>query len=85
MKAQNIVTFNLKDSPCTSLENYEIQAVHPDEFIEALIDLAPETILESLKRQQSFLKKPKVPMKELLRILEKNSLRRSVVLLKDLL
>jgi predicted nucleic acid-binding protein len=50
--ADVIVTYNLKDFPVTSLEQYGIEAQHPDEFITHLIDLAPPVICEAAKRQR---------------------------------
>jgi hypothetical protein len=36
--ASYIVTFNLKDFPKTSLANYDLDAIHPDRFLELLCD-----------------------------------------------
>jgi hypothetical protein len=36
--ASYIVTFNLKDFPKTSLPNYDLDAIHPDLFLELLCD-----------------------------------------------
>src|SRR5262245_48171398 len=39
--AQEIITFNLRDFPDATLSAYGIRAVHPDEFVEHLLDLNP--------------------------------------------
>ena len=50
--AEVIVTHNLSDFPATTLDQYGIEAQHPDEFIIHLIDLAPSVICEAAKRQR---------------------------------
>jgi predicted nucleic acid-binding protein len=37
--AQTIVTYNLSDFPSSSLSRYEIDALHPDEFLRHLLAL----------------------------------------------
>src|SRR5437773_233930 len=39
--AQSIVTFNLRDFPKEALAPYGVEAVHPDDFVFDVIDLAP--------------------------------------------
>ncbi|MFE2290544.1 PIN domain-containing protein [Streptomyces sp. NPDC059452] len=43
-KAQVIVTFNLKDFPADKLSVWDVQAVHPDAFIEAQVGLSPQLV-----------------------------------------
>ena len=54
-RADVIVTYNLSDFPATILEQYGIEAQHPDEFITYLIDLAPSVVCEATKRQRQEL------------------------------
>jgi predicted nucleic acid-binding protein len=49
-KAQVIVTFNLRDFPEDKLSPWDVQAVHPDAFVEAQIDLAPQIVYAELQR-----------------------------------
>ncbi|WP_406159332.1 PIN domain-containing protein [Streptomyces sp. NBC_00882] len=49
-KAQVIVTFNLKDFPADKLAPWDIQAVHPDAFVEAQVDLSPRLVYAELQR-----------------------------------
>ncbi|MEU8616974.1 PIN domain-containing protein [Streptomyces sp. NPDC048623] len=43
-KAQVIVTSNLKDFPADKLATWDVQAIHPDAFIEAQVDLSPRKV-----------------------------------------
>jgi hypothetical protein len=51
--ASCIVTFNLKDFPETSLANYNLEAIHPDLFLELLCDQWGDERLYQLICQQS--------------------------------
>ena len=42
---RSIVTYNLDDFPASVLDQYWIEAVHPDEFITRLWDESPEAVL----------------------------------------
>lgn len=53
-----IITFNLKDFPARELEKYDIEALHPDEFISDLIDLNPARVLAAVARHRQSLKNP---------------------------
>jgi predicted nucleic acid-binding protein len=37
--AQEIITFNMRNFPQETLGSYSVQAVHPDVFVEHLLDL----------------------------------------------
>jgi hypothetical protein len=47
------VTFNLKDFPQTSLVKYDLDAIHPDRFLELLCDQWGDERLSQLICQQS--------------------------------
>lgn len=51
-----IVTFNLKDFPGESLAEFDIEAIHPDEFIADLLDLNQALVLQAVQRQRVRLK-----------------------------
>lgn len=53
-----ILTFNLKDFPSGELNKYEIEALHPDEFISDLIDLNAARVLSAVAAHRRTLKKP---------------------------
>jgi len=45
--ASLIVTFNLADFPAAVLAGFGVKAVHPDDFVCALIDLDPDRTSEA--------------------------------------
>jgi predicted nucleic acid-binding protein len=83
-QSQLIVTFNIKDFPDSSLSKYQIQAIHPDQFVHDLIDLSPHAVVDCIRRQQSFLKNPPVSTSELLQFLHNSGLERSTAYLQQI-
>lgn len=53
--AEIIVTFNLRDFPAATLEDFEIQAIHPDDFLVSLLDQTPNDVCAAMKRQRESL------------------------------
>jgi predicted nucleic acid-binding protein len=53
-----IVTANLKDFPPDTLGHYDIEAVHPDDFLQDQLDLAPETTVTCLAEQRAAYTRP---------------------------
>ena len=49
--AAAIVTFNLADFPCQSIDRYEIDVIHPADFLLDLLDLAPSIVTAELEEQ----------------------------------
>lgn len=84
-KAEAIVTFNLRDFLRGQLEKYGIESVHPDAFIESLIEEDAETVAEALENQQRALKNPPQTLEEVLAALENNGLKKAVGRLRLLL
>jgi hypothetical protein len=78
-----IVTFNLKDFPHDTLDAYDIEAQHPDEFVADLIDLDPSLVLAAVGRCRANLKNPPKSQDEYLDTLLKQGLPRSVALLRQ--
>ncbi|MDX1921478.1 MAG: PIN domain-containing protein [Candidatus Caenarcaniphilales bacterium] len=66
--AQVIVTYNLKDFPKAELQKYNIEAQDPDNFLDNLINLAPDMVLASVKEIQTRLKNPTKTIDELIEI-----------------
>ncbi len=64
--AQIIVTFNLKDFPQEKLDQYGIEAMHPDEFIDYQFCLKPGLVIRAAKMQRSRLKNPEKSPQEFL-------------------
>jgi predicted nucleic acid-binding protein len=82
--AQAIITSNVKDFPSLALAKYGLEAVHPDDFVLDLIDLAPVTIADVVRAQASDLKNPPRTLAELLDTLSGNGLVQSVARLREL-
>lgn len=80
--ADVIVTYNLKDFPAAILEQYGIEAQHPDEFITHLSDLASPVVCKAAKRQRMNLKNPPQSVEDLLSAYEKHSLAQTVAELR---
>lgn len=56
--AQIIITHNLKDFPSDTLDQYGIEVMLPDEFLEFQFGLKPELVIKSAKEQRARLKNP---------------------------
>ncbi|HEX4339290.1 MAG TPA: PIN domain-containing protein [Polyangiaceae bacterium] len=80
--AQAIVTFNLKDFPETALVPYDVEALHPDEYVLDLIDLAPAAVAKVVGEQATALKNPPMTTGALLDILRDVGLVQSVARLR---
>ena len=59
-----IVTANTRDFPHEALAPYNIEAVHPDEFLQDQLDLSPAVALESLRRQRAGYTRPQFTFTE---------------------
>ncbi|CAG9185408.1 hypothetical protein LMG23992_05537 [Cupriavidus laharis] len=56
--ASVIVTFNLGDFPSRVLEPLGMEAQHPDEFVENLLDLAPAAVVGAVQNHRRTLRSP---------------------------
>lgn len=81
--ASVIVTFNLKDFPKEVLSQFNIEPLHPDNFIADLWDLDQAAILEAAQRQRASLKKPSRTAREYLDRLLLQKLPETVKLLSN--
>ena len=77
-KAEAIVTLNQKDFPIEFLAPFNIEALHPDEFISDLFDLNHALTLEAVRRQRQSLRRPPINVEEFLAMLLKQGLTRTV-------
>ena len=57
-RAEAIITFNLKDFPEEALEQFNLKAIHPDEFIMDLMDLNIGAVIEAVRNHRNGLKNP---------------------------
>ncbi|BAU64339.1 hypothetical protein STA3757_17110 [Stanieria sp. NIES-3757] len=65
VKADIIVTFNLKDFPAESLQLFDIKAQHPDDFlIDLCSDFGRDTLAEIIAKQAASLTKPPMTVKD---------------------
>lgn len=83
--AQCIVTFNLKDFPSDTLAAYNVEAVHPDEFVYDLLDLKPSAVVSAVRAQVAALRNPRSTAPEVLGALRVNGLVQSVAKLEELI
>ena len=84
-RADYIITFNIKDFLSNDLTKYSIKIIHPDDFIISLIDTDFTAVCKAVKQQRSFLKNPAKSAGELLDILQKQGLTRTVSELKTVI
>lgn len=81
--AQEIVTFNLKHFPGAALRPYGICAIHPDEFVEHLLDLNAEIVCEAVRRIRRRLINPPRSAEEMIGSYERNGLAVSASVLRS--
>jgi len=72
--AQVIVTFNLKDFPDSVLGGFDIEALHPDDFICDLWDLDRAAVLSCVQKQRRRLKKPPMEAMQYLDMMSRQGL-----------
>jgi hypothetical protein len=83
-EAQVIVTMNLKDFPSEVLQKCEMVALHPDEFILQLIELAPDAVMDAAETHRQSLRNPPKSIEEFLASLDAQGLPESVAALRVL-
>lgn len=80
-KADVVVTFNLKDFPRAALAAYDIEAMHPDDFIADLGDLDQAAVIQAAQRHFRSLKKPPFTVPAYLDLLLRQGLTQTAKLL----
>ena len=68
--ASLIITFNLSDFPASILGPFDIEAIHPDEFITRLWDDHSDAVLQAMSLHRASLKRPRKSAAEYLATLE---------------
>jgi len=76
--AEIIVTFNLKDFPQQYLDNFSIEAVHPDDFITDLFDLNQALVVAAVNKQRHNMRKPPKSVEEYLDALLRQGLPQTI-------
>jgi predicted nucleic acid-binding protein len=84
-KAAAIVTFNLRDFPIETLKLFNITAIHPDDFVSDFTLTNPDQVLACLELQRARFRNPPYSNDELLDILEKRGLSRTVKNLRSMI
>lgn len=70
--AEVIVTFNVKHFPRESLEPYDLEAVHPDEFLLDQLDLYRRTTLTAVDAIAAAYESPPMTTEEFLGLISKS-------------
>ncbi|MEU1277442.1 PIN domain-containing protein [Streptomyces sp. NPDC005805] len=83
-RAQMIVTFNVKDFPQDRLAPWDVEAVHPDAFIEAQIGLDPERVYAAVHQIADSWRNPAGTVEDVLDHLERQGMVASVAALRAL-
>jgi hypothetical protein len=81
--ADAIVTYNLADFPGETLARFGIVALHPDDFLASLLDLAPGAVCAAVKVQRESLRNPPKTAEELLATLEAQGMTQTVARLRQ--
>ncbi|WP_105973850.1 PIN domain-containing protein [Streptomyces geranii] len=83
-EAQVVVTFNLKAFPTDALAPWDVEAVHPDAFLETQIDLAPQVVHGAVQRIADSWRKPPGTVDDVIARLERRGLVASAAALRTL-
>ncbi len=81
-RADAIVTFNLRDFPAGELGRFNIEAIHPDDFISYQFDLHEPAVVVAAQRCLKRLKSPPKTAEEYLATLRAQSLPKTVAALR---
>lgn len=82
-EASVIVTFNLKDFPAASLAPFDIEAQHPDDFLNTQLEFAPTIFCGAATIHRASLKKPPKTVEEYLASLDAQGLHKTVLSLRN--
>lgn len=81
--ANAIVTFNLHDFPVSSLKQWGIEALHPDDFLTYQFDLSAGLVIGIAKEQRASLKNPPLSVDEFIGTFEKQGLPQTAARLRE--
>ena len=81
--ASKILTYNLKDFPNKILNQFKIEAQHPDNFLCELINSDSMAVCSAIRKLRTGLKKPPIHAEQYLATLEKQRLSQFVLKLKN--
>ena len=69
--AAAVVTFNVADFPATSTDPFEVDVIHPDDFMLDLLDLAPAIVVAEIREQAAANRQQPRTFESLLAALER--------------
>jgi len=81
-KADAIITYNLKDFPDDYCNNYDLEILHPDDFLKFQYGFEPSIIVTAIRNIRQRLKKPTKSGSDYLVTLERQALPKIVSELK---
>lgn len=81
-KADAIVTYNLRDFPAEALAEYDLDLLHPDDFLVQQFGLDAAAVLNAARACRSRLRKPQFSPEEYLERLAKLGLPQFVIELR---
>ncbi len=82
-RADVIVTVNLRDFPSKALAPLAIEAQHPDEFVQHLLDLSPGLVVKAAQDHRQSLRNPAMSVDTYLTTLERQGLTQTVSMLRE--
>jgi hypothetical protein len=82
-QASVIVTANIKDFPDVELSKWEIEAVHPDDFVINNIDLDVKLVCQAIREQRESYSRPSRTADEILDRLFACGLKKSTAALRS--
>lgn len=82
-RAQLIVTANIRDFPAASLTAWDVEAVTPDDFVRAQIDLDRDLVYAAITRIADSWRRPPGTVLDILARLEADGLVESVAALRE--
>lgn len=74
--AELLVTFNVRDFPEPALKPYDVEAIHPDEFLLDQLDLYPGATVGVLRRQAASYRRVPNTVPDILVLLERTGVPR---------
>jgi predicted nucleic acid-binding protein len=83
--AQVIVTRNIRHFPASDLAEFDIEAQHPDVFVDNLADLTPATVVQAIRAISSRLRNPPKAPLQVLDTLERGGLVQTALRIRPLL
>lgn len=65
-RADAIVTANIKDFPQEILSAYDLEAIHPDDFLTSQLDMRSRVVVEALVAQANATRNPRLSLDDVL-------------------